>query len=479
MTSIAGFISGSGLEGFEDTPAVTDLPDDVRDDELAEVSRDVDLTVQALNDQQQRVATLTDVRAYGESIRATLTPAEITELQRRVVAVVGEERGLTIVGSVEHYGGSTGQYVLDAGLESVGAMLRAALEALIKLIRTGAKVMMRFFSSAKVVLGRQLKALVDLKNSVNNKLEGWEEFQISIGGGTGVKVNHGPSGTIFDPQADEPLTPYAADDGKRLTPDALYRVHASLLSVTSANGTLRIPSPFVPVLKETVSELQGVVLKSAEGFCELYDDVMGAVKAAAKASDANVDAIFNSLVLEKYVPLSKMKIGRDSNEFQTRVYSKSMLGDVDFNFYGPPCVVFAAAGRNTNDVLKSANSYASMGMSLGCRNPERTELDGSVLSLNKKDSLAAIASVEDLVDSIISSKLDKASGELAKQADEIASRVLPSLDTGKASDDYRGAIARAMSNLTGITGALPRDLISYANQLTNAVKHYVEVSAAL
>lgn len=480
MSDMSMFMHGIGNEAFEDTPVASDYVRVVVDTaELVGIDGEVRANSAELVESVAQVQRIRETRAYAESIRDSLSEEVAEELQRRVAEVVGSDQAMLIVGSVESYNGSLGNQLLNAGLESIGSVLQKALAFLINLIRTGAKIMMRFFASAKLVLGRQLTAINELRRSVNNKLEGWEEFQITIGEGKGVVVKHGKSGTVLNNNDNVVDIDFGGTaDAGDISPTSFYRVHASALGMTKG-GRLAIPSPFIPALNDTARMVEDVLIESAIGFDKHYSCVLDVIKDAAKMPEANRLDAMNHLTLDKFLPLSKMTVDRSSNEFQTRINGPVMLGDIQLNITATPKITYAASGRNVNGI-DVVSGYATLGMALICVEPQNRTFTGYVNALNKRDSLKALDIVDALLNRVINAGLDKWASDLSRDADYVASRVLPSMYGGNYNDEaYRTALVQGMGNLTRITSAMPRDMVAYTNQMTNAVKHYVELSGKL
>lgn len=475
MSDMSMAMFGIGVEAFDDTPPASDYVRVVVDTaELIGVDNEFQKSNSSLSASITEVSSINDTRVYAESMRGSISETSAIELQNRVMAVVGSERAALIVGSVESYNGAIGEQILNASLESIGGMLQKALAYLIKLIRTGAQIMLRFFSSAKLVLGRQLTAVNELRRSIGNKLEGWEEFQISIADGVTVKYSK-PGNQTNDNVVS--LDFGSADEGD-ISPMDFYRVHASMISMT-VRDHLIIPSPFVQTLKDTVRTLTDVITETAIGYDKHYACVLEAISDASKMPEANRLDALSHLTLDKFLPLSKMLADKTSNEYQTRYSSAMMLGDYQMRIAAPPTIMFAARGKVAQPI-DVVNGFSAMSFTLQCVEPQRKGLTGYVPSLSRSDSLKVLDIAEELLKRVINSGLDKWAADLSREADMIASRVLPRMYGGNYNDDdYRTALVQALGTMTRITSAVPRDTVAYSNRLTNAIKHYVELSGKL
>lgn len=474
MSDMSMFVLGLGLEAFDDVSARGDYQHPVIDGiELETAAHELANAGAHITENTQRVVALNDARVYGEGIRSTLTEAAACELQRRVMVAVGEDRATLVVGSVENYNGSLGEQLLNAGLESVGNILRTVLETLAKLIRTGVKMLFSYLTSAKAVLGRQLRAVAELTGVVKLKLEDWEEFQISIGGGNATVV-HGKSGTLGSVGVEpvQPVEPVYVARQISLDP-----ANARLLSKTQSN-VLRFSDDVVADLKETMLQLGGVVKGTLFGLDQQDNGIMNMIIEAARTPEPDDVNPFIGLVVENCYPVSKMITTRASNEFNVHLESAVLLGDYQLKISAPPTAVYKATAKRATSA-ESARAMANLDVSFTCQQPTSAAKYSTVTSLSRDQAIKALDLTEFMIEAIISQN-DTLTKNLRSYNYDQALNKLYSFQSGKYADpEYVTLLTQAMRHLSNAGDVLTPQVTGYVNRLSNAVRQYVAVSAQL
>lgn len=453
-----------GIESFDDTPPDTGYRHPIIDDTvLEEEGRKVVEIGDQINEETKRVVLLNDARAYGESARGTLSEAAAVELQRRVMIAVGEDRATLIVGSVESYNGGLGEQLLNAGLEGIGNILRTVVETLIKLIRTGGRILFNFLTSSKAILSRQIRAIGELTGVVKNKLEGWEEFEINIR--SGVKVTHTkPDGLPMDEAV-------YADRMTSMLPENVRAL------CKAQNGKLYFPSEFTTELRITFSQLQHVSA-TLYGLEAQDTGIMTMIQRAASTPEPDDVNPFIGLTMEEYYPISKMATLRDSNQFNTRIVGLVMLGDYQLKITAPPIAVYKSSAKSVQSA-ESARAVGNLDITFSCQEPNKDTSSVVIPSLSREDAMRVLDTAETMVDSMlnVNSALDKA---LRSSNYEKTLNKLYAIQAGKYADlDYVTLLTQAMGKLTTTRNALATGAVGYTNRLANALRQYVAVSAQL
>lgn len=476
MSDLSSVVLGMGLEAFDDTPPDTGYRHPVIDDtELEAEGRKVAIVCDQITEETNRVVMLNDARAYGEGSRAALSEVAALELQRRVMSAVGESRAVLVVGSVESYNGPLGEQLLNAGLEGIGNILRSVIETLIRLIRTGTKILFNFLTSSKAILSRQLRAIGELTGAVKNKIEGWEEFQISIGGGN-TKVIHGKSGTLAGSNS------VTADDLP--IDEAVYAERmVSMLPANvralckTQNTTLRFPKEFLTELRETSKQLE-VVAGTLHGLEAQDTGIMTMIQRAAITPEPDDVNPFIGLTIEEHYPTSKMATIRESNQFNTRLAGVILLGDYQLKITAPPIAMFKASAKKTTS-FESARALGNIDVVFECVEPNLDPSSVTIPSLSRADALKVLDQAEAIVDSMlnVNNALDKS---LRSRTYEQTLNKLYTIQSGKYADlDYITLLTQAMGKLNTTRDTLATGVVSYANRLANALRQYVAVSAQL
>lgn len=490
MSEMSALLFGIGNEAFEEPLPVSTgyVPEDVDHTELVNADVAMRASDADITDQMDKVRKLTDAVTYARDVRETITEVEARELQSRVIAVLGDDAGPRLMGSMESYNGPLAGQLLDAGLEGIGNMLRTALAALIKLIRTGFRIMMQFINSAKLVLGRQLKALSELRRATHDKLEGWEEFQISWGNNSGLSVKTGPGAAsgITPMTPITPITPITpmtpitsmtpmSPIGNR--PKQLSAAYARLLTMTEGN-VLKAPTNLSSTLRETARIMKVAVIPAVDGVNRHFGAVLDMLEDADRMNmDQRYKAV-NQLAYDKFLPMNSLLVGRESNKFNTVLSSQPVLGDYELRMAISPLNLATGYAERQDD---KEGALRSLGLtSINFNRTQKASDTGTpeLTSLSRQDALLSIACVEDLLKTVIDYGLDNAAARLGGVADKVVTRVLPRLTDGR-DDVFTTNMTYAVSTLSRLTNMLPQSVVSYTNNLTNAVKQYVEISAQL
>ncbi|QXO10295.1 hypothetical protein pEaSNUABM37_00336 [Erwinia phage pEa_SNUABM_37] len=483
MSDMSLFMHGIGLEAFDDSADKVVLEQEVVDvSELVILDNEAATNEAAVTEQSKRVAVLTEARVFGESKRNELDEKVAVELQRRVMEVVGDSRATLIVGSVESYNGSIGESILNASLESIGGMIQTAIATLVRLIRTGISIFMRFITSARIVLASTKSNLSKLREAIK-KSKNWRTESIGITGDDISKVKTKYEGNVFDTtliQTD--MTGGSSEVPVTLlqTPTTLSARHAMSLCFGESGG-LRFPQPFVPALKATVGEYESMVIGSTTGMRDYFRAVMSLIKDSAdmKDDDERFKAS-DALTLDKFLPISKMTMSRGGNEFSATFVSKQMMGNVELSLHAPLGVVMQDYKRT--DTMRVGHGIGSIDLSLATSDihSSKASIRGiAIKPLTEQEANQAAALVAGLLDEVTGSDLNDKAHLLGKESDELAARVLPRLsDTGNI-NNFKASMVQAMSTLSSLTTNLPRNSVGYVNSLSNAVTAYIRISAGV
>jgi hypothetical protein len=471
MSDMSMFMHGIGIEAFVDEPEPSDYqPEPVDTTELEVLNKEAAAVNMEVDAQSKRITQLTDARDYAESVRGSLSEVEATELRRRVTEALGDEQSVRIVGSVESYNGPLGNDLLNAGLESIGSFIAKAIATLIRLIRTGISIFMRFITSAKIVLGSTAKNIGRLRDAVKKRMT-WREDAISITGAdiAALRKQNQPTADM-----DAPATRASGSDTM-----TLMQLRALCYA---QNGGVMLPSPFVPALRDTVSQYKTVVMPAMTGCRDYFGALLSLIRDSVDMpDDAERFKATNHLTADKFIPVDKFPLSRNDSEFSHALASKQLLGNVVLNVTAPPSVLFKDYKRS---------EAMAVGHGLGAFWAELMIDDGMaaqapvggivVKPLTKVEAEQATAAIADLLDAVMDSELSDKAFKLGKEADELAARILPRLSDGNGDlDSFKAAMVRAMSALSSLTNGLPRASVSYVNRLSNSVGAYVEISAGL
>jgi len=481
MSEMSALLFGIGNEAFEEPLPVSTgyVPVEVDHTELVNADDAMRASDAEINDQMDKVRKLSDAVTYARDVRETITEVEARELQSRVIAVLGDDAGPRLMGSMESYNGPLAGQLLDAGLEGIGSMLRTALAALIKLIRTGFRIMMQFITSAKLVLGRQLKALGELRRATSDKLEGWEEFQITWGNNSGLTVKKGP-GTASGISPITPITPIAP-----ITPISpigggqkqLSAAYARLLTKTEGN-VLKAPTNMSGELRDTARIMKMAVIPAVDGVNRHFGAVLDMLEDADRMDMGQRYNALNQLTYDKFLPMNMLLVGRESNKFGTVLSTTPVLGDYELRANINPLNLVNGFAGKTGD---QQGALRNLGLvSFNFTRTEKASATGTpeLTSLSRQEALLSIACVEDLLKTVIDYGLDATAARLGGEADKVVTRVLPRLTDGS-DDTFTSQMTMAIGTLSRLTNMLPQSVVSYTNNLTNAVKQYVEISAQL
>ena len=483
MSDLSSFVLGMGLEAFDDSADRVELEQEVVDvSELEVIDKEATTNEVAVVEQSKRFSALVDARDFGESKRTELDERVAIELQRRVMEAVGEDRAALVVGSVESYNGGLGEHILSASLESIGGMLQAAIATLVRLIRTGISIFMRFITSARIVLASTKNNLVKLREAIK-KSKNWRTDSIGITGDDINKVRTKYEGTNLDTtlvqddltggNSDVPVTVYQ-------TPTSLSVRHATALCLGESGG-LRFPQPFVPALKASVGEYETVVIPSTSGVRDYFRAVMSLIKDSTdmKDDDERFKAS-DALTLDKFLPISKMTMEGRGNEFSATYNSKPMLGNMSLSLTAPLGVIERDYKRT--DTMRVAHGIGSISFGFTATDPRSSSasIRGiAIKPLTEQEASQAAALIAGLLDEITDGDLDNKAHLLGKESDELAARVLPRLSDSGNINNFKTSMVQAMSVLSVITNNLPRTSVSYVNTLSNAVSAYIRISAGV
>lgn len=470
MSDLSSVVFGMGLEAFEDKPEPSDYqPEAVDTTELDLINKEAAAVSTEVEAQSERIKRLTDARAYGESVRGSLSETAAVELQRKVMDALGDERATRIVGSVESYNGPLGTDLLNAGLESIGSIIAKAIATLIRLIRTGISIFMRFITSAKIVLSSTAKNIGRLRDAVKKRAT-WREEAISITGAdiAAIRKQNQPSADIDSAGA----RPAGAD--------SLSVMQLRALCYAERGGVM-LPYPFVPALKDTVSQYKTVVIPTMLGCRDYFGALLSLIRDSVDMpDDAARFTATNNLTADKFIPVDKFEISRNDTEYSHALYSKQLMGNTTLFVSAPPSVLFKDYKRS--DVMAVGHGLGAFWAELCLHDglAAQSSVSGIVIKpLTKSEAEQATALVADLLEEVMDSELSDKAFKLGKEADELVARILPRLSDGADIDSFKSAMVRAMSALSGITNGMPRASVSYVNRLSNSVGAYVEISAGL
>jgi len=450
MSDIAMLLEGVGLEAFDDAQAPTpalDLTVDLTP--LTETSAVVDTALGEMEAERQRLVGLRDAYDYGQSMRETLSESAAADLQQRVIAVLGEERATTIVGSVESYNGPLAGSLLTCGLESISGFLRNAIAELIRLIRTGIRTMMQYFSSARVVLGKQLEANDLLRKALGSSDAPWQNWALEVKDVyRGVTIG---SAKVTGPQ----LRALCTTDGSSLT----------------------VPEDFVGILKSTAHFILNSAIPGLSGLNDHYAAILQVVRKSPSMSEPSRFLHLAQLHIDRFVPANRLLASGPDKHGMCMLSTNQLMGAKVFNIRATPIVMHQRYGHDANalEVVKQMSQTTAGVNSVNLRNV-RTQL--SVRALSQPAGLASLDQVDYIANVFL--KLDYADdmNTLAKVADRLAHEVLLQLD-GDSRMDFCGRVTEIMSALTRVTASATRELIAYVNELCDAVRAYVSVSAGI
>lgn len=480
MSEMSMLMHGMGLEAFVDErPDVNYERVDVDDSELIEAGKQTDFMIGELAEQQQRVAGLIDARDYALANRESLSEEMASELRSRVIAVLGEDRGVRLVGSVESYNGPNGLQILDCGLESIGGMIRSALAALIKLIRTGARILMNFFASAKVVLGNQLRAIGALSAASNRKIEGWDEFMVNVGNSQSAKPNtYTTPPSMSSSSAATDTTPLKSQPVNNAVPGDLSISTYTTLAMESG-GYLFIPSDFTYALRNTCDTVEGICLDVVGGFNKQYGALLNLFADSIKFKDG-IEA-FNALQqmsADKFLPMKRLGYDADASTATHSVLTTGvLLGDTRFTVESRREALYATNAQGPDNRLNNAEGLSNIRVYFTAPTTKTWPRGERVKTLSRTAALQSLALIDKLVKAVIDSPLQAEANALSKEADKIASTVIPRLDsTDDRMEQFQSYSVSIMSGMTNLTAAGPRLLITYVNNLASAVREFVELS---
>lgn len=456
MSDLSMLMLGIGNEAFEDSdPYVSEVVDVT---ELESINNEARVASDNLVDSTQRLTQLSEAIEYGESVRGTITETEARELQSRVIAVLGEERGASLVGSVESYNGALSGQILNASLESLGGMLKSAVDFILKLIRNCIQIMLRFVMSAKRVLGNQLKAVTKLINDIRNR-EFNAQFKIVISG-KGVTATTGN-----DILNDDPVSGLLT-----------FREVATLS--TFEDGDFVIPTDFVNALRETCTGLL-TVRDVAMGINTYYDHVLSLLKESREASSDEARYVMAAgVTLDRCLPLSQLvNVRAATTQFNVVLEDKPMLGAKQLRVSAPPKTMYRGSGiPNGKDVMRG---MASIKIELLGYGRGQAKDPDDVTSLSKADAVNTLELVKSMVESLLTGGYDDEAARLAKLSEQLVSRTLPFIGDMESNNDFRTSMLSAIGTLTTVTTGFSRMSVSYSNNLITAVRRYAELSAGL
>lgn len=474
MSEMSMLMHGMGLEAFVDErPDVNYELVDVDDSELIEAGKQTDFMVGEIVEQQQRVSGLIDARDYANANREALSEEMATELRSRVIAVLGEDRGVRLVGSVENYNGANGLQLLDCGLESIGGMITAALAALVKLIRTGARIMMNFFASAKVVLGNQLRAIGVLSSAVDRKIEGWDEFMVNVNKNTPTKpTGYTPGAGYFD-QKVEPLKAATKPGG----PTANSLDFAELAMVVG--DELIVPSDLASSLRITANHVEGTCLDVTAGLNKQFGALLGLFSDADKINDGlQLYAGLQQLSADKFLPVKRLMYQeKESSPNLAVLTSGELLGGERFVITIDRAALYANAATQSGNRIRNVNGFRFLTVEMRPIGSLKFPRDHQVRALSRSAAQQTLSIMDKLLKTVIDSPFQAEANELSRNADKIATTTLARMNTSDSvmktfQEDAMGII----SNMTVVTAAGPRQLISYVNNLSTAVRSFVALS---
>lgn len=476
MSEMSMLMHGMGLEAFVDErPDVNYELVDVDESELIEAGKQTDFMVGEIVEQQQRVTGLINARDYAAANRETLSEEMATELRSRVIAVLGEDRGARLVGSVENYNGANGLQLLDCGLESIGGMITAALAALVKLIRTGARIMMNFFASAKVVLGNQLRAIGALSSAVDRKIEGWDEFMVNVNNNNPTKpTGYTPGGGAgyFD-QKVEPLKAATKPGGP--TASSLDFTELAL----AVGDELIVPGDLATALRMTANHVEGVCLDVTAGLNKQYGALLGLFGDADKINDGvQLYAGLQQLSADKFLPIKRLIYQeKESSPHLAVLTTGELLGGDRFTVTIDRAALYASAATQSGNRIRNVNGFRFLTVTMRQIGLLKFPRDHQVRALNRSAAQQTLSIMDKLLKTVIDSPFQAEANELSRNADKIATTTLARMNTSDSvmktfQEDAMGII----SNMTVVTAAGPRLLISYVNNLSTAVRSFVALS---
>lgn len=457
MADLLSLMHDVGLEAFVDESTVY-TPEQVDVTELIGVGNESRVADDNLNESVQRLTQLGEAVVYADQMRDNLSETAALELQSRVIAVLGEERGTRLVGSVESYNGPLGNQILNAGLESLGSILLAAVNTVLKLIRTCIQIMVRFVMSAKRVLGNQLKAISKLVNDIRNR-EFNTQFKIVI---TGKGVTATTGNDILN---DDPVS------------GLLTFREVAALSIF-VDGDFVIPSDFTATLRETCIGLQ-TVRDVAMGINTYYDNVLSLLKESREvSSDEQRYVMAAGVTLDRCLPLSQLvNVRAATTQFNVVLEDKPMLGAKQLRVSAPPKTMYRGSGiPNGKDVLRG---MASIKIELLGYGRGQAKDPDDITSLSKQEALNSLELVKTMVEGLLTGGYDDEAARLAKLSEQLVSRTLPYIGDMESNNDFRTSMLSAIGSLTTVTSGFSRMSVSYANNLISAVRRYVELSAGL
>lgn len=480
MSEIARTIFGIGNEAFmesdpvEETGYVRDVVD-VTD--LVVVNDEVSAHEVEHAAVSARVRQLDESISYARNI-PVMTEVEAREYRDRVIAVLGEPQTQLIVGSVESYNGANATQLLNAGLEGLGSFLKAALMTLIRLIKQGIEIMVRFITSAKLVLGRQIKAIGNLRQAIRNR-KNWHEEPLDF---TGADISALRKQQEAANAAGAPTVvaeaPVSSGTVRLTLGDVLYLVY-------SRPGKMMFPSDFNYALKETVDVMDKGIMEMGRQLNQQFSNALDLMESESFWRDGRLDRIAPPLVAKGFSSLMPKMLYADPDESQhmRRVYvSPNILGGIKMKVCIPYYAFINGPRSVPADDYAALSAYGAIELTL---RQERSVADSSsflssvpILPLEPKQAENVLRTLETLLENVIDSKIHDDTVALGHRAKFVVDRyVARYLESN--SDPKNACLTEFISGLTRLTAVLPRATIAYANNLATATRHYVEASANL
>lgn len=477
MSDLAMLFNDVGLEAFIEPEAVSTYESQVIDvAELVAEETAVKDSLVSLTENRERVTALVDIVGYAEDSRETMSESVARELQSRVIAVLGEERTTLVMGSMESYNGPLADQILNAGLETIGGMIVAGVKTLWRIIRNAVLILVRFFTSARVVLGKQIKATSELAREIKSRpSDKWVDRPLQFTGADIAALRETPAGDV------DKLDMEADTKGKV----TLTRRDAIALTYLDSRGEITFPVDVSSALRVTAAVIHDHILNVATVSNAKMKNMLGVLNSPSVAYDATLSmsrvdhrlvgyGFGDSLNLDKLTLATK-----ESNKDVAVYYTKPILGALKMRLEIPTLVRDGASGWNASRAKEYLAGYSKVAIRLA-RDPAIRRIDDLVVPPAKQaDAVGALAVLNTFLDMIINTNVVSETKALADQLEKMMSSDTFVIKADLDNKELVAYLPQMLSELIRISNETPRLCIAYANNLSNATRRYIEASAGL